>query len=177
MTWYRPLLKAMADRELDLVLRSKVDASDVVQDTCKVVVRGFHGIQARSSCQFWAYLRTVLRHKLEDTRRKFKRSAKRSIYREESLSYTNSQEQRDLSDVVSQPIDRLVNSETCERVRLALGRLPRELQRLLRWRFRKGMTYNAIGAKVDRSEDDVRMLIKRCLLKIKAEVCLHESSN
>ncbi len=64
MKWYRPLLKAMADRELDLALRSKVDASDVVQDTCKVVVRGFHGIQARSSCQFWAYLRTVLRHKL-----------------------------------------------------------------------------------------------------------------
>jgi DNA-directed RNA polymerase specialized sigma subunit len=51
-----------------------------------------------------------------------------------------------------------------------LNRLPRELQRILRWRFRKEMTYQQIGEKLQRSDDDVRMLVKRCLVRLKSEV-------
>ena len=68
------------------------------------------------------------------------------------------------------PIENLLNQEVCERLHFALNRLPRELQRVLRWRFRKGMTYKQIGEKLDRSDDDVQMLVNRCLARLRSEV-------
>lgn len=66
LEWYRPILKAIADRELDPLIRPKVDASDIVQETCKDVAQGFGQLQAQRSFQFWSYLRKILSHRLED---------------------------------------------------------------------------------------------------------------
>ncbi len=82
----------------------------------------------------------------------------------------NSINQRDLVDTAILPIDDLLSREIYIRLGETLSRMPRELQRVLRWRFRKGMTYKQIGDKLQRSEDDVRMLIKRCLARMKSEV-------
>lgn len=177
LEWYRPLLKAIADRELDPLIRPKVDASDIVQEACQDVAQGFSRLQAQRSFQFWSYLRKILSHKLEDARRMYKFSKKRSVYRELSIPKNIKVDLDRLSDAAPLPIDKLVGDETCVRLRAALGRLPRELQRVLRWRFSKGMTYKDIGAKVQRSEDDVRMLIKRCLARIKSEVFANELAN
>ena len=53
----------------------------------------------------------------------------------------NSINQRDLVDTAILPIDDLLSREICIRLGETLSRMPRELQRILRWRFRKGMTY------------------------------------
>lgn len=177
LEWYRPLLKAIAERELDTLLRPKLDASDVVQETCQDVVRGFSQVQARRSFQFWSYLRTTLRHKLDNARRKFKHSKKRSVYREQAINDGSGRASAPLLDFEPQPLDHLINDETCEQVRTLLVRLPPELQRVLRWRFSKNMTYKEIGDKIHRSEDDVRMLIRRCLARIRVEVLLNEPSS
>jgi DNA-directed RNA polymerase specialized sigma24 family protein len=86
ITWYRPLLKGMADRNLDLLLRSKMDASDVVQDTCSYLVRAFPDLKATNRLQFVAYVTTVLKHRLEDLRRRFLLSQKRNVYRERPIA-------------------------------------------------------------------------------------------
>jgi RNA polymerase sigma-70 factor, ECF subfamily len=174
LEWYRPLLKAIADRELDPLIRPKVDASDIVQETCKDIAQGFGQLQARRSFQFWSYLRKILRHNLEDARRTHKISKKRSVYRELAIAGDAGVDLNRLEDAEPLPIDKLMNDETCARLRSVLVRFPRELQRVLRWRFSKSMTYKEIGVKVQRSEDDVRMLIKRCLARIKAEVISDE---
>jgi RNA polymerase sigma factor (sigma-70 family) len=75
-----------------------------------------------------------------------------------------------LVDGNSQPLDTLLNPEICERLHASLNQLPRELQRVLRWRFRKGMTYKQIGERLDRTEDDARMLVNRCLARVRSEV-------
>ncbi len=79
--WYRPLLRALADRDFDSLLRSKMDVSDIVQDTCRDVARNFSKIDATNRFQFVGYLKTVLKNKIEDVRRKFLRSQKRNVYR------------------------------------------------------------------------------------------------
>ena len=177
LEWYRPLLKALAQRELDALLRPKLDASDLVQETCQDLVRSFPQVQARRSCQFWLYLRTILGHKLGDVRRKFKHSKKRNVYREQALSDDSGRASEPLLDFEPQPLDRIMSDETCSQVRTLLVRLPPEVQRVLCWRFRKDMTSKEIGDKIHRSEDDVRMLIRRCLARIRAEVLLNEPSH
>jgi RNA polymerase sigma-70 factor (ECF subfamily) len=168
ISWYRPILKGMANRDLDGLLRSKIDASDIVQETCCDVARGFPNLRATNRVQFLAYLSTALRHKIDDVRRRFIVSHKRSIYRERPITMAHSE--NELVDVDSTPIEKMLNQEVCERLHLALNRLPRELQRVLRWRFRKGMTFKQIGGKLERSEDDVRMLINRCLARLRSDV-------
>ncbi len=170
ITWYRPLLKGMANRDLDQLLHSKFDASDIVQETCSDVARSFPSLKATNRLQFVAYLSTVLKHKLADARRRFLRSQKRSIYRERPLASVGWDEESKRIECESQPIEKLFNQEVCERMYFALNRLPRELQRVLRWRFRKGMTYRQIGEKLERSDDDVRMLVNRCLARLRSDM-------
>ena len=168
--WYRPLLRAMADRDLESLLRSKTDASDIVQDTCKDVALNFSKIEANNRFQFVGYLRTALKHKIEDVRRRFIHSQKRNIYREQPLASMDSTKQKDLVDNAVLPIDVLLNRELCIRLLETLSRMPLPLQKVLRWRFRKGMTYKQIGDRTQRSEVDARMLINRCLARMKLEV-------
>ncbi len=170
ISWYRPLLKALANRDLDHLLRSKVDASDIVQEACSDVARSFTSIRATNRIQFVAYLAKVLKHKIEDMRRRFMMSQKRSVYREQPLAGCGSIDENILVDGNSQPLDTLLYQEICERLHASLNQLPRELQRVLRWRFRKGMTYKQIGERLDRTEDDARMLVNRCLARVRSEV-------
>jgi RNA polymerase sigma factor (sigma-70 family) len=170
ITWYRPLLKGMADRNLDLLLRSKMDASDVVQDTCSDVACAFPDLKATNRLQFVAYVTTVLKHRLEDLRRRFLLSQKRNVYRERPISGNQLDNEIQFADGCEAALDKLFDQEVCDRLYVALNRLPRELQRVLRWRFRKGMTYQQIGKKLERSDDSVRMLINRCLARLRSEV-------
>ncbi len=170
ISWYRPLLKGMANRDLDRLLRSKIDASDIVQETCRDVARVFPSLRTTNRTQFVAYLSTVLKHKIEDVRRRFLVCQKRSIYRELQIERVERDVENKMVDCGAHPIENLLNQEVCERLHFAMNRLPQELQRVLRWRFRKGMTYKQIGEKLERSEDDVRMLVNRCLARLRSDV-------
>ena len=170
ITWYRPLLKGLANRDLDPLLRSKIDASDIVQETCRDVARSFPSLKTTNRLQFVAYMSTVLKHKIEDVRRRFLICQKRSIYRERPIETVGQDIENKLVDFDSQPFENLLNEEVCERLHFAMGRLPRELQRVLRWRCRKGMTYKQIGDKLERTDDDVRMLVNRCLARLRSDL-------
>lgn len=174
IVWYEPLLREMADRQLDVGLRRKVAVSDIVQEACTDVVRGFASLKAVNRGQFYAYLRTVMHNTLEDARRRFKRTGKRQIRQEVTLGHSHAANLHE--DLAAQPIEQLIHQETYQQLKASLGKLPRELQRLLRWRFRKQMTYKEIGEKLHRSEDDIRMLIKRCLARIRPEIFRDGSS-
>jgi RNA polymerase sigma factor (sigma-70 family) len=170
MRWYRPLLRALADRKLDAIVRTRIDPSDVVQEACGDVVAAIHRVESKSRQQFWGYLKETLINKIHDVRRRFVLAEKRSIVRENRDFCRADGMEAWVDHCIEQPLDVLIHDETCRSVLLALGRLPRELKRLLRWRFRKGMTYKEIGQRVGRSEDDVRMLITRCLARVRKEV-------
>lgn len=67
-------------------------------------------------------------------------------------------------------VDRLIRQELARSILIVIHKQPREIQRLLRWRFRKGMSFSQIGAKIDRKADDVRYLINTCIREISSEV-------
>lgn len=167
---YRPLLKAMADRNLDRYLKCKIDASDIVQDACSDIARNFATIEATNRFQFISYVTSVIKHKIADVQRRFLGAEKRNLFRERPMSVLGGNVAERDAYADETPLDSLINEELCNRLHIAVGRLPRELQRVLRWRFRKGLTYKQIGEKLDRSENDVRMLIYRCLNRIRMDV-------
>lgn len=164
---YRPLLRAIIANEIDPALRAKVDPSDLVQDTCLEVVRVYPKVEFVRSKQFLTYLQQVLINKLHDIRRKYLLSKKRNVRLERTFLPDQAV---DPTEAGMAAIDQMINEELCERTRQVLTELPLEIQKVLHMRFRKNMTYKQIGERIGRSEDDVRMLIKRCLNRLQQQL-------
>lgn len=60
-----------------------------------------------------------------------------------------------------------IRREDRERVIAAMDKLDRAYRQVLLWRFRDGLEFAAIGAKIERSADATRMLCNRAMKRIK----------
>lgn len=165
MRYYRPLLKEIIRRRWDRRMQRRIDPSDAMQSTWISVVQVAGERRFSDRSQFAGFLTRILCNHLETFRRRVF-AKKRSVLREQSDG--DYFEEGELSDtgVGDEILDRMIREEMIEEMLCVILKLPRELQRLLRWRFRKGMTYAEIGAKLGRKEDDVRYLVDQCVRSI-----------
>jgi len=161
---YRPLLRAIIASEIDPRLQAKMDPSDLVQDVCLEVVRSFDRIEAKQSRTFLAYLRRVVLSQLTDLKRRYA-SQKRNVLRERA-SLDDSSEKHSES-VPFDGIEHLIHQEFMVKARAVIATLPEEVQKLIALRFSAGKSYREIGQMIDRNEDDVRLLLKRVIVRIR----------
>lgn len=70
----------------------------------------------------------------------------------------------------SNSVNEVVCGERIDRLYSCLQRLPQSLQTILRWRYEDSLTLAEIAVRTGRSEDAVRMLIKRCLTRLRPEI-------
>lgn len=164
---YRPLLRAIIASEIDPRLQAKADPSDLVQDVCVEVVRSFSRIEAKKRQTFLAYLRQVVLSQLTDLQRRYS-SQKRNVLREQGSLDDSSRRH-------SQPepfdgLDHLIHQELMLKARGVIATLPEEIQKLIALRFFADKTYAEIGQMIDRNEDDVRLLLKRFLVRIRQQI-------
>jgi RNA polymerase sigma-70 factor (ECF subfamily) len=151
----RPLLHKLAMAGLPSKLQGKIGASDIIQQTV-VDIQSAATIpimEERSASIGWI-VRT-LKNNLCDATRHFLRTSKRDTLRECPLE---SDEILDRRHSVSEQCMRI---ETMEELRSALCELRSPHREIINWHFIEGMTYGDIAAKVNRSEDAVRMLAVR----------------
>ena len=169
-TWflnYRPLLKAIVSRKIDKELDGKADASDVLQDALSAAQANIDQIATKTPREIRGYLRRVLMTKIQDLKRRFLQTQKRDVHRELTAEDISSDEFRQIADNDGTPLDLLIDEEHFRRVMQAIGDLPPEIQKVLAWRFEQDMTYEEIGRKLGRTKDDVRMLMQRCIARLK----------
>lgn len=169
-TWflnYRPLLKAIVSRKIDKELGGKADASDVLQDALSSAQANIDQIATKTPREFRGYLRRVLMTKIQDLKRRFLQTQKRDVHRELTAEDISSDEFRQIADNDGSPLDLLIDEEHFRRVMQAIGDLPPEIQKVLAWRFEQDLSYEEIGKKLGRTKDDVRMLMQRCIARLK----------
>jgi len=164
---YKPLLKAIVSRKIDKELGGKADASDVLQDALSAAQANIDQIATKTQREFRGYLRRVLMTKIEDLKRRFLKTQKRDVHRELTAEDISSDEFRQIADNEGCPLDLLIDEEHFRRVMQAIRDLPPEIQKVLAWRFEQDMTYEEIGKKLGRTKDDVRMLMQRCIARLK----------
>ena len=169
-TWflnYKPLLKAIVSRKIEKELDGKADASDVLQDALSAAQANIEQMATKTPREFRGYLRRVLMTKIQDLKRRFLKTQKRDVHRELTAEDISSDEFRQIADNDGTPLDLLIDEEHFRRVMQAIGDLPPEIQKVLAWRFEQDMTYEEIGKKLGRTKDDVRMLMQRCIARLK----------
>lgn len=174
MRYYRPLLKEIIRRRWDRRMQRRIDPSDALQTTWISVVQGVGGRRFEDRSQFTGFLTRILCNQIENFRRCVF-AKKRSVLREQSdgdFFGGSSFGEGELVDggLGDEILDRMIREEMIEEVLCAILKLPRELQRLLRWRFRKGMTYAEIAGKLGRKEDEVRYLVDQCVKGISRKI-------
>jgi RNA polymerase sigma-70 factor, ECF subfamily len=153
----RPLLHKLALAGLPSKLRGKIGASDIVQQTVVDIQSAvtIPVMEERSASIGWI-VRT-LKNNLCDATRHFLGTSKRDTLRECPL---DSDEITDQRHSVSEQVMQI---ETLDDVRAALDELRSPHREIINWHFIEGMTYGDIAAKVNRSEDAVRMLAVRSI--------------
>jgi len=166
----RRYLLWMARRELDPGLSAKAGASDLVQDTLLEAHRDFGQFQGDSEAELLAWLRRLLLNNLANFARGYRATAKRRISREQSLDGAAGEASGKVAGRTPTPSTFLMAREQMAVVQEALARLPADYQQVLTLWQQDDMTFEQIGAVMNRSANAARMLWVRALERLQREL-------
>ncbi len=163
---YRDYLRLIARVQIDSRLQSKLDASDLVQQTLLRAHASADRFERRSEPELLAWLRRILANCLADEVRRYT-SGKRDIQLEQSLEKSAEQSAARLDRLLaadqSSPSQRASREEQVRRLAECLSRLPPEQRRAVELRHLQGLSLAEIGRAMDRTEVAVGGLLRRGL--------------
>ena len=159
---YRSYLLSLANRELPTVLRAKVSASDIVQDTVLHACREFPQFSGRTGGELAAWLRQILRNNLIDARRLYQGSQKRQVSREAQHWPADSSQDAVwpvASSRENSPSTYAVSHEETQRLERALRRLSDSHRTVVLLRNRDGLSFPAIAQHMGRSAGSLAQIV------------------
>jgi len=167
----RGYLLTIAQRELDPKLQPKGGASDLVQDTFLKAHLHFDRFHGTADGELRAWLRELLLNNLRDFRRLYLDAGKRQVGRETPLEPAPSAGgvARGLAADTPSPSRLAMQEEEALQLEEVLKRLPDDYRQVLELRYREGLPFDEIGGQMNRSENAVRKLWSRAVLRLQAE--------
>jgi RNA polymerase sigma-70 factor, ECF subfamily len=152
-------LLTLAVNQLDSDLRVKESPSDLVQKTLIEGLQSFDDFEGQSLDDFANYMRAILRNNVHDAQRRYVRTAKRSLAREQPGLDPDAQ-----PDSISNTPSKFVQRrDEAAALRAALSRLSTQHQRILDLRFWDQMTFDQIAEALGQKPDAVRKAYYRAL--------------
>jgi RNA polymerase sigma-70 factor, ECF subfamily len=151
----RAYLQLIASRTLDDKLKSKLGASDLVQDTYVDAQRDFAQFRGQSRDEFYAWLTGILAHRLANTVRRYRLTSARDVDREIQADAVEALFER-LRDDSATPGAAASALEEQHRVQTALERMREPMRSILVERTWQGVSFVEIGARHDLSADAAR---------------------
>jgi RNA polymerase sigma-70 factor (ECF subfamily) len=156
---YRDYLRLLAQRAMDGRLAGRIDASDVVQQTCLSAVRRFQEFQGVNGDDLAGWLYRIHERNLVDAARHHLAAEKRSVTREASTDGTDSFEAIELTS----PSQRIMRGERAARLSSAIAELSHDQATAIRLKHLDGWPLAEVASRMDRSERSVAGLLQRGL--------------
>ena len=164
-----PRLLAEAKQNLGAVLRIRLDAADVVQQTLLEASLAFPRFQGRTAKDLFAWLRRILHNNLVNERRRHIRTTMRSIHCEVPLTEAALHHLPDRGGGESNSPDMLAQArERSEALDRALRQLPEHYRQALLLRTWEELTFVEIGHRLRCSAEAARKLWGRAAAKLVA---------
>jgi RNA polymerase sigma-70 factor, ECF subfamily len=159
---YRGHLRFLAQNLLDDRAAPRIDASDLVQQTCLSVHKQIAEFDGKDVAQFAAWLRQIHERNVRNAVRDQLHTGKRDIAREERLA------DRDVHATgQATPSQYVVRNEESERLARAIAQLPEDEQEALRRRYLEGQSLAEVGAAMGLTKDGLVWLMKRAMKNVK----------
>lgn len=167
---FRSYLRLLARSQLDGRLRSKLDPSDIVQQTLFQAHRALADFRGATDAEMAAWLRQILAHNLAHAVRDFGRD-KRNVARERSLqaAVDASSARLDawLAAEQSSPSQHAQRNEQVLRLCDALEQLPEAQRDAVRLHYWEECTLAEISSRLEKSPAAVAGLLKRGMRKLR----------
>jgi RNA polymerase sigma-70 factor (ECF subfamily) len=167
-------LRLLASTQLDKRLRTKLSASDVVQDAFCQAYRDFGQFRGESLPEFVAWLRQILTHCLTHLHDRYLWAGKRDVRREISLGAVGNALERSairlesvLADRVSSPSTEVHRHESARILADQLAELPEDYRQVIVLRHVEEFAFDEVAARMGRSSGAVRMLWLRAVRELR----------
>lgn len=152
---YFGALHRWARGRLPTYARSELNTEDLVQETLVRALGRLERFEARETGSFLAYLRQILKNRVQDEVRKVQRRP-----RAEELDES-------MEEAGPSPIDRAIDSETWNRYERALARLPQQQQEGVIMRVELQFTHKQVAEALGMaSPNAARMMVSRALVQL-----------
>lgn len=168
---YREYLRMLARIHLVPALRSRVDASDVVQEVLVRACQALRGFTFQGQAELLAWLRAILVNYLRDLVRRNLAEA-RDVQREQSLEASLQESSARLEAFLaasgSSPGEQVVRQERLIALANALALLPDEQREAIELKHLQGQSVAEIGARLGKTHAAVAGLLRRGLERLRA---------
>jgi RNA polymerase sigma-70 factor (ECF subfamily) len=158
----RDYLRNVADRLLDDRMGRRIDASDLVQQTCLSVHKQIGEFVGQDAAQFAAWLRQIHERNIRNAVRDQLHTEKRAINREEHLPDGDVHAIRQTT-----PSQHVVRREESAVLAKAIAQLVEDEREALRRRYLEGQSVAEIAAAMGLSKDALARLFKRAMKNVK----------
>jgi RNA polymerase sigma-70 factor, ECF subfamily len=167
---YREYLALLARLQLPPRLGSKLDASDIVQQTLLKATQSLRQFRGKTDGEWAAWLRRILTNTLVDAVRQFK-GPKHDVRLERSLEASiadsSARLQALLTGSATSPSQQLLKEEQLLRLAAALAELPEDQRTALEMHYLQGCTIAEVATHMTRSERSVAGLVRRGLQRLR----------
>ena len=167
---YRHYLELLARLHLQPRFRSKLGASDIVQQALLRAVQNLGQYRGQTDAELTAWLRRILTNTLVDAVRGLE-GAKRQVGLECSLEAALAQSSARLESLLqgnpASPSEEVARHHQLVELSAALARLPEDQRQALELHYLQGCTVAVVAEHMGRTERSVAGLIRRGLQKLR----------
>jgi RNA polymerase sigma-70 factor (ECF subfamily) len=167
---FRDYLRMLANVQIGPRLQTKVDASDIVQQTLLEALKCQRQFRGQSEGELTAWLRAILANVLAASARRYSAGA-RDLARERSLhaevELSSSRLEILLSADQTSPSERTVLSEDLLRLARALAGLPPDARQVIEMHHLQGLTLSEAAEFMGRSRPAVAGLLFRGIKRLR----------
>jgi RNA polymerase sigma-70 factor (ECF subfamily) len=167
---YRPYLELLARLHLPPRFRSKLGASDIVQQASLKAMQNLGEYRGQGEAEFAAWLRSILLNTLVDAVRELD-AAKREVARECSLEAALAQSSARLEALwqssAPSPSGEVMRHHQFIQLAAALAELPEDQRQALELHYQQGGTVAAVAEEMGRTPPSVAGLIRRGLQRLR----------
>lgn len=167
---FRGYLRILARLQVDQRLQSKLDASDIVQESLLMAHRDFHAFRGNTQRELIDWIRSILAHVTANTIRHYLGTQSRDIRLERSIARDLDQSQTTLVGLLASP-DRspsqiVQQREEVVRLTNALNELPETYREVVIQHHLQGNSLSQVASKLGRSVDSVQKLRARAVVRL-----------
>lgn len=170
---YRPAMVRLANKQLASAVQRRLDASDIVQETCLEVYRDFEDFNGTEEVQFVAWIKQILHHNVANAFRDHVHTQKRTTDKEQAppvAEGTAGGHPNPMAAKQSSPSARAVRREAISELHQGLDRLPSDQREAVRLRHLEGWSLQQLAEHFGRSEVAVAGLLKRGMHKLRDQM-------
>jgi RNA polymerase sigma-70 factor, ECF subfamily len=171
---YRSYLRVLARVHISKGLTAKADASDIVQETLLDATRDFPAFVGSSEEDLLVWLRQILAANLIDLMRRYCTAQSRDVALERQLQTDLTSSSRNLAKTLisptTSPSQRAGRRERAVAVAQALSALPEDYSQVLVLHYMEGLSFPSIAERMGRSENSVKKLWARAIVKMRGSL-------